>query len=109
MASKDISTLIERLEAFEDRLGVRLEGLFAQVQIPPGSLIVNGELHLQESAELDEDIEVVVTIYDSSGRVIAVRNHRIRSESFFGFEAFSVVFFPFHGQPTRIRVYPKAR
>jgi hypothetical protein len=29
--SKDITHLIERLELFEERLGIRLEGLYAQI------------------------------------------------------------------------------
>ena len=47
LANKDITNLIERLEAFEDHLGVSLEGLFAQIQ-EPRSLKVNGEVHLQK-------------------------------------------------------------
>src|SRR5215210_9086947 len=84
----DVSNLIERVETFEDRLGVRLEGLFAKAD-DDGDIRVFGELHARNAAELDQDVEVVVTVYDSSGRVIGVDETNFYSDSFFGFEAFS--------------------
>jgi hypothetical protein len=108
LAEKDVTDLIERLEAFEDRLGVNLEGLFAEVS-QDGYANVNGELHLREGTELERDIEVVATIYDSSGRVLAVDDARFDSDSFFGFEAFSLFMEVGNKKPAKIRVYPKAR
>lgn len=110
MASKDVSHLIERLEAFEDRLGVSLEGLYAAQDIEYGQLEVNGELHPREGTELNDDLEIVVTLYDSAGRVIGVTNEYIDSDNFFGFEAFSAYFSEVGDPPVaKIRIYPKSR
>ena len=110
VANRDVSHLIERLEAFEDRLGVSLEGLYAAQDTEYGQLEVNGELHPREGTEIDQDLEVVATLYDSAGRVIGVTSERIYSDRFFGFEAFSAYFGEVSDPPVaKIRIYPKAR
>ncbi len=106
--TKDISHLVERLEAFEDRLGVSLEGLYAAQDTEYGYLNVNGELHPREGTELDDDLDIVVTLYDASGRVIGVATEWIDSERFFGFEAFSVRLRDVVTPPAKVRIYPKA-
>ncbi len=113
--SKDVTHLVERLEAFEDRVGVSLEGLYAALDTEYGGLEVNGELHLRNGTELNEDIQIVVTLYDAAGRVIDVTDKYIDSDRFFGFEAFSAYFNepgdPEAGTPpvAKIRIYPKTR
>jgi len=108
LAEKDVKDLIERLEAFEERLGVSLEGLFAEISHRE-YIRVNGELHLREGTELKQDIEVVATVYDQSGRVLAVGHVRFSTDSFFGFEPFSLFMEVGSNRPARIRVYPKVR
>lgn len=112
MPERDITDLIERLEAFEDRLGVSLEGLFAKTSdrgYDRTHIHVNGELHLREGAELKENLEVVAIAYDSSGRVLDVEDIGFWADSFFGFEAFSLFMDVDDTQLTKIRVYPKVR
>jgi len=108
--NKDVSHLVERLEAFEDRLGVSLQGLFASLDTEYGDMNVNGELHAREGTELGQDIEIVVTLYDSAGRVVGVTSEYMDSDRFFGFEAFSARFREASDPPVaKIRVYPKTR
>lgn len=108
MASKkDLTDLIERVEAFEERLGVRLEGLFAKME-DDGELRINGELHARNGTGLEDDIEVTVTAYDSTGRVISVADLFFNSDSFFGFEAFTSYLDFDDIEPAKLRVYPRA-
>ncbi len=110
MAERDVTDLIERLEAFEDRLGVSLEGLFAKLSDRGYGRIyikVNGELHLREGAELKQHLRVVATIHDLSGRVLDVADTILDHDSFYGFEAFSLSIEVGDNQPAKIRVYPK--
>lgn len=109
MAERDVTDLIERLEAFEDRLGVSLEGLFAKMsdRYDMTRIHVNGELHLREGTELKQLLEVVATVYDSSGRVLDVNEAILHPNSFYGFEAFSLSIYVGDNQPAKIRVYPK--
>lgn len=107
--SKDVTHLVERLEAFEDRLGVSLEGLYAAQDKERDSIEVNGELHPRGGTELDNDVDVVVTLYDSGGRVLETRTEYIDSDNFFGFETFSVYLSGAADLPvSKIRIYPKA-
>jgi TM2 domain-containing membrane protein YozV len=105
---RDLSDLLERFEAAEDRLGVRLEGIFARMDQENGRIRLNGELHAREGGELGRDIEVVATVHDASGRVVDKRSTDFRSGSFFAFEAFSLSMEAGEEMPAKIRVYPKA-
>lgn len=107
MDKRDITDSVERLEAFEDRLSVSLEGLFANIR--SDHVFLNGELHPRDGTELNQDIEVVAIVYDSSGRVLAVQERGFYQDEFFGFEAFSFVLDLSGNEPAKVRVYPKAR
>jgi hypothetical protein len=102
---KDISDRLERLPAFEERAGVHLEALFAEIENE--FLSVNGELHPREGNQLSADIELVVTAHDAQGRVLKMETASFDRESFFQFEPFSVVLEGLPSPPARIRIYPK--
>lgn len=106
----DVTHLIERLEAFEERMGVRLEALFAHIEHLGDVavyLTVRGEVHPREAATIKESLDVHVDAYDSSGRLVAMNNDGIDADKFFGFEAFEVeVKLPIP-ELSEIRVYPK--
>ena len=101
----DVTHLIERLEAFEDRMGVRLEALFADFS--DGTLTVNGEVHPRDGATLKQSIEVHVDAYDSSGRLIAINQTYLHADDFFGFEAFQIRVYLPNIELSQFRVYPK--
>lgn len=102
----DVTDLIERLEAFEDRMGVRLEALFAHID-DNGFLVVNGEVHPRDGTTIEQDMNVHVDVYDSLGRLVAKTAAYLSADSFFGFEAFDVcVELPIQ-ELSKIRVYPK--
>jgi len=86
----DCTHLIERLEAFEERMGVRLEALFAS-RSESSYLTVRGELHPKEGTTIQQDIELVADVYDSSGRLVAHNNEQFDAEIFFGFQTFEML------------------
>ena len=97
----DVTHLIERLEAFEDRMAVRLDALFAKQEA--GDLTVNFELHSRDGSRLKEDTKMVVTVYDAAGRLLAQLSNQSYVEAFFGFETYSFsIRVP--GQIAKIRV-----
>ena len=104
---RDVSELLERFEPAEDRWGVRLEGLFAKMDQANRHVHLNGELHPREGHELSRDLEVVATVHDSSGKVVHKQTTSFYSESFFGFEAFSMSMEAGGDLPSKIRVCPK--
>ena len=109
-AKKNITHLIERLELFEERLGVRLERLSAiRGYRVDNDLMVSGELHAKPGRTLKETIELVVVVYDYSGRVIGLTRRTFVKGRFLGFEQFSERLSGFVAPLAKVRVYPKRR
>lgn len=103
---KDITHFIERLGAFEDRLGVRLKVLVAYVS--DGYLTIHGEVHPYKQATIKPGIEVHVAAYDSSGRLIATSGTSLSEEASSGFQAFELGVDLSIEELFKIRVFPKA-
>jgi hypothetical protein len=109
----EITNLIERLEAFEDRCGVRLESLWAKrrdVNLNGEDVWgarVFGELHSREGTALKRNIELRLDAYDTEGRVVGRGATSFSSKSFFGFETFTVdLYYARDLQLSKIRLYP---
>ncbi len=116
----DLTHPIERLEAFEDRVGIRFESLcviqYACRSYPEGTfkwveIDVNGEVHPKDDTKITQNIELVVNVYDSydsAARLLSTSSHRIVADSFFGFEAFSIHVgdIPLE-KLARVRLFPK--
>ncbi|PNB24319.1 MULTISPECIES: hypothetical protein [Pseudomonas] len=109
MATVDLTSKIERIEAFEERVGVRFQGMSAFLEADDDyiSLQVHGEIHASNGAELKDDVTVVIAVYDQSDRVVGTDTRYYYSESFFGFEAFSESLSLSVKNISKIRVYPK--
>lgn len=92
MSKKDITSLVQRLETFEERLGVRIEGLsaFESTEVFDGEvdIKVRGELHAASGTNLEQDISLELSVHDAEGQVIQTGSDYIVSESFFGFQTF---------------------
>jgi hypothetical protein len=110
MSKIDITEKIERLEAFEERSEVILESLSVFLNddgtdsIP---LKICGELLARNGTELQQDIELVVSAYDESGRVIKTCSKFYNVDSFFGLEIFEVDMILPIPNVSKIRIYPK--
>jgi hypothetical protein len=106
--SKDITHLIERLELFEERLGIRLEGLYAEISDDCRWVTVNGEVHALEGMKLKQDISIVGAVYDNFGRVIVSNSWQVFKEKFYGFQVFFLLLAPPpRANITKIRIYPE--
>jgi hypothetical protein len=106
----DFTRLIVRLEAFEDRLKVRLNAL--KVDIGKSTtgydgVWVSGELHPHDGVVIGEDIQLVVDILDNEGRVVNMGGYVFLRENFFGFESFKIMIVTSPDDVSKIRVYPK--
>lgn len=109
MAKVDLTSKIERVEAFEERVGVRFQGMSAFLETDDDYILlqVHGEIHASSGAELMDDVTVVIAVYDQSDRVVGTCTSYYYSESFFGFEAFSESLSLSVKNISKIRVYPK--
>jgi hypothetical protein len=106
--SKDITQLIERLELFEERLGIRLEGLYAQISDDCRWVTVTGEVHALEGMKLNQNIKIVGAVYDNSGRVLDIVENFVFAAEFYGFKVFRLpIELPPRANITKIRIYPE--
>jgi hypothetical protein len=70
-------------------------------------VVVYGELHSDGGTTLKQNTEIVLAVYDSSGRLIGLSGKWFLKDKFFGFEAFGITF-QVGGLPVKVRVYPKS-
>lgn len=108
---EDITHLIERLDALEDREGIRFESLWALFFIDPNGphfVRICGEVHPHEGLEITHHLKVAATLYDSKARVLNTASHYLSApEKFYGFEAFQIDLNAASGPVTKIRLYPQ--
>ena len=112
MAVHDITDLLQTLEAFEDRAGVRFEGLSAflkNADYKDGyeEVIVSGEVHPISGTTLECDTNIELTVIDSKGRVVATETDWVQAEKFFGFHTFTMDLHLVNDDIGRVRLIPK--
>jgi hypothetical protein len=106
----DITHLIERLDALEEREGVRFESLYAlfftSTEGPP-YVRVCGEIHARDGLEIAHQLKFAVTAYDPKGRVLITGESWVAApEKFYGFQAF-IIQLNAIGPIGKIRLYPQ--
>ncbi len=115
MSKKELEKIllskIERLEAFEERMNVRLENLSIKINdIDDGDFTLFGELHPRDGGtELKGRINLMCIVYNAKGEIIKKKQDAIFPEDFFGFEVFDFDFYEdgiIH-EIGAIRIYPK--
>lgn len=113
MAKLDLTSKIERLEAFEERLMVSFKSLSAFMDADEDEdddyimVDVRGEIHAATGTKIKNDITWVIAIYDTSDRVIGTSESTYYSEDFFGFDTFSESVHISVKNIAKIRIYPK--
>jgi len=103
---------IERLEIMEEKFGIILEGLNAQMSFyedddTMSDVEIYGEIHAANGSTIDNDIEIVATAFDEDGKVIGTGTEYIEQEDFFALQALSTTISNIISRPVKIRVYPK--
>lgn len=111
MSKKDITAIVQRLDAFEERVGVRIEALSAfevkEEYSDDADITVRGELHAVSGTNLENDLALQMSVYDSEGRVVQTSSDYIDSDSFFGFHTFEIRCYAAPGLAKKIRLVPK--
>ena len=107
---------IERLEFIEEKMEVKLESLFAYEKDCKSvsgmgtctGFVVNGELHTIDGNQLKQNVRLVISVHDSSSRVLGSESIEIEAGKFFGFDTFSAGIYVYAGEDlvTKVRIYP---
>jgi hypothetical protein len=98
---------IERFEAFEEKLGIKLEGLFSSFNSEEGYVSVSGDIFAVNDTKIEQDIKLIISCHDDAGRVIGSDYYAIDAESFFGIDTFSETIYSPSVSISKVRVYPK--
>jgi hypothetical protein len=100
---------IERFEAFEEQFGIKLEALSAPFVPQKSCFSVGGDVFAANGTSIGQDIDLVVSGYDTAGRVIISKKCSVKARSFSGIDTFSVRFerLPNSVTVAKVRVYPK--
>ena len=108
---RNLSDRVEQVVPLEERLGVSLSAIGAYVRTDADgrAISVAGEIRPQRGTRLEQDLEVVVTVYDEKRRVIGTGSHKVYRKTFWTFETFGLDLFgiPRDTEVARIRVFPK--
>ncbi|MFZ3074375.1 MAG: hypothetical protein WA093_04600 [Minisyncoccales bacterium] len=80
---KNLTNRIERLEAFEEKLGVTFEKLIVRIGY---GINLHGELHSLAGNNLQESVYIECVVYDKQGLIIEQHSRFIDKDNFFGFD-----------------------
>lgn len=105
---KSLLKKIERLEAFEERVGVKFENI--SVTVSSSDIIwIYLEVHPVGGNSIAESLYIECTIYDSDNHIITSKSNILSASSFFGFEvvSFAIQENDIVNRINKIRIYPK--
>lgn len=102
---KDISHLLERLEAFEDRFDLRLSAMSAFID-EFNEVVVHGELHPREGMQLKQPVLLSVDGYDAAGRLVGGTCLHLKPDQVYGYYSFIIRFVPHVAELAKIRIFP---
>lgn len=109
---------IERIEPFEEKLGIRYESISVKVDYldfydEPWKVTVLGDVIEHENGNLANfqtwQIETVVNLYDENNRIIATGGSSFQVREYLGFTTFEVSINQLESieEIKRIRIYPR--
>ncbi|MHA6279027.1 hypothetical protein ACXYMT_02510 [Salinimicrobium sp. CAU 1759] len=105
---KQLFKRIERLEMFEERMGIKIEKLTLQVPYEDW-LRLYFEVHPIKGMTLKESIHIEAVVYDSDGNIIQMTHTVLITEKFYAFEVCKLTFTDLNlNNISRVRLYPKA-
>lgn len=103
--AKQLLSKIERLEAFEENLGVTLENISVIVE-NSGMTYVHLELHPISGTQITKTINVQCIAYDNRGSIMNTTKDWISPANFFGFENFAF-YISDPEKISKLRIFPK--
>jgi len=105
---KSLFKCIERLEVFEERLGVSIQSVSININDATNWPTLFCELHSSNGTAINEWITVDCILYDKDGLVISEAKKMIDPKKFFAFEVIKLQFTDVIAEEiSKIRLYPK--
>ena len=110
---KSLLNKVERLDAFEEKFGIRFENISIKVQesIDNSEEYVElfFEAHSTNGTTIDDTITIQIILYDKQNSIINSNYNYLLEDSFFGFEIVHFLFSDINliDRINKIRIYPK--
>ncbi len=108
---EEVTHLIERFELIEDKLGIRLEGIYCLQSKRTWAEPI--DFHIQANFDvvgtenkLSKSFHITLSAYNASGQLIATSSDFINNDSFLGIKSF-IINLTCYEAPTRLRLYPE--
>jgi hypothetical protein len=101
-----LSSLVRRLEAFEERCGLTVDCVSA-LATRHETIQVTGELKVVDGCDLRARVFLKVAFYDREGRVIAFQKQSYSPGSFYAFTTFQVTMENRGFELSKIVVFPE--
>jgi hypothetical protein len=101
---------IERLEVFEERLGVSIQKISLKLNEGWIWATLYCELHAINGTSIEDSLNLECVLYDNEGSIIDKESSYINANNFFGFELIKLTFtgdISKAQQVSKIRIYPK--
>jgi len=107
---KEITSLIERFELLEEKLGISFSGIYATAEkrcIDPVDyeLCINFDIQSANGSPLEDSLSIRAVAYNEIGQSLGVNEEYVSSEDFIGFDSKSIQFW-IDQPPTKIRLFP---
>ncbi|MBX3417553.1 MAG: hypothetical protein KF851_08130 [Pirellulaceae bacterium] len=110
MKRNDITSNIQRIAAFEDRLNVKFEALSAfevkEEYSDDHEIVVRGELHAVNGSHIQNDLKIELSIFDVNGRIIETSRDYVEAEEFFCFHTFEINCYVPPNAVSKLRLVP---
>ena len=103
--AKDITHILERLEAFEEKFELRFSAMSAFID-ESNEVSVHGELHPREGMQLKQPVFVSIDGYDAAGRFVGGTGFHLKTDKFYGYYPFTGRFRPHVVELAKIRIFP---
>jgi len=105
---KNLLKRVERLESFEDKLGVYFDKLSLKIE-DDFAFAILGEVHSKNGTSIGDSFEVTCVLYDIEDSILEQKTKYILKDNFLGFEIFEINFYRdgIANEVSKIRIYPK--
>jgi len=105
---KQLLKKIERLESFEERLGVSFENISIKIN-NDSRFFLFCEIHSNAGTTITNNLSVECVLYDLEGSILGKETRYINKDNFFGFELIEIAFYEDYiaNRVNKIRLYPK--
>lgn len=107
--SKTEINVIECIKKMEEKLGINLNCLYAEYEKHDQGFLyvtVAGEVIALNGESINDDISIIMIVYNDKGQVVGRSSEWIEAENFMGFSSFDISC-SISQLPVKVKVYPQ--